>query len=160
MKKILVCGGRDWSRDRYQFLHHVLNKKIPKGSLLIVGEAIGVDTQAAIWANRGGIDVSLFIANWAEFGKRAGPLRNKDMLDKGKPDMVIAFPGGKGTKNMIMQATRACVPVLRVTEEDYLEYRKTHPFIVPLSGSDELSYRSRVEAALRAKKQSQEDIKF
>jgi len=158
VKKVLVCGGRDWSRDRYQFLHHVLNKKVPKGSILIVGEATGVDTQAAIWAHRACMDVSLFIANWDEFGKRAGPLRNKDMLDKGKPDMVIAFPGGKGTKNMIIQATRACVPVLRVTEEDYVEYRKTHPFIVPLSAPDEAAYRSRVDAALKAKQQK--DIRF
>jgi hypothetical protein len=43
-------------------------------------------------------------AKWDKYGKSAGPIRNKKMLDEGKPDLVFAFPGGPGTNNMIKQA--------------------------------------------------------
>jgi predicted Rossmann-fold nucleotide-binding protein len=33
------------------------------------------------------------------------------MLSEGKPDLVIAFPGGRGTADMIRQAKEAGVPV-------------------------------------------------
>lgn len=52
-------------------------------------------------------------ADWEKYGKAAGPIRNKQMLDEGKPDMVIAFlaPDSRGTKNMIEQAEKADIPV-------------------------------------------------
>src|SRR5262249_16770583 len=44
---------------------------------------------------------------WDELGKKAGPLRNQRMLDEGKPDLVVAFPGGGGTKDMVRRAVQA-----------------------------------------------------
>jgi UDP-N-acetylmuramoylalanine-D-glutamate ligase len=35
------------------------------------------------------------------------------MLDEGKPDLVVAFPGGRGTANMVQQAHRAGVEVYK-----------------------------------------------
>lgn len=55
-------------------------------------------------------------ANWEAFGAAAGPVRNRWMLDL-EPDLVIAFPGGKGTKNMIEQAKKRGVPVMVISEE-------------------------------------------
>jgi len=43
---------------------------------------------------------------WDELGKKAGPLRNQRMLDEGKPDLVVAFPGGGGTKDMVSARLR------------------------------------------------------
>ena len=37
------------------------------------------------------------------------------MIDRGKPDLVIAFPGGRGTEDMVTRAERAGIPVRRVT---------------------------------------------
>jgi hypothetical protein len=61
-----------------------------------------------------------FPADWGTFGKRAGPIRNKQMLEEGKPDLVIAFWDGNspGTKNMIdqAQAKGISVKVIKVDE--------------------------------------------
>jgi len=52
-----------------------------------------------------------FPADWSRHGKSAGPIRNRQMLIEGRPDIVVAFPGGKGTANMIKQAVEAGVKV-------------------------------------------------
>jgi hypothetical protein len=39
-------------------------------------------------------------------------MRNQAMLDYGKPDLVVAFPGGKGTADMVRRARVAGVKVL------------------------------------------------
>lgn len=54
-----------------------------------------------------------FPANWKKFGKAAGPLRNVKMIEEGKPDVVIAFPGGHGTANMVALAEASGIPVIR-----------------------------------------------
>ncbi len=38
-------------------------------------------------------------------------IRNQQMLDEAKPDMVLAFPGGRGTDDMVSRAEKAGVPV-------------------------------------------------
>jgi hypothetical protein len=45
---------------------------------------------------------------------KAGPLRNYQMLEEGKPDLVVAFPGGGGTKDMVRRAVKAGVSVHEV----------------------------------------------
>jgi hypothetical protein len=56
-----------------------------------------------------------FSADWQKFGKAAGPIRNQQMLDEGKPDLVIAFhedlENSKGTQDMINRAKVQGVPV-------------------------------------------------
>jgi hypothetical protein len=46
-----------------------------------------------------------------------GPIRNKQMLEEGKPDLMVAFPGERGTANMCKQAREAGVPVMVVTAD-------------------------------------------
>jgi hypothetical protein len=46
-----------------------------------------------------------------------GPIRNKPMLEEGKPDLVVAFPSGRGTANMMKQAREAGVPVRVITAD-------------------------------------------
>jgi hypothetical protein len=104
--RVLVCGGRNYSN--YLFLSSVLNtlhndKRI---NYIIHGAASGADSLADQWAAEHHIPVRVFPADWGKHGRAAGPIRNKQMLDEGKPDVVIAFPGNKGTRNMIAQATQ------------------------------------------------------
>jgi hypothetical protein len=56
-----------------------------------------------------------FPANWKQYGKSAGYRRNTQMLEEGKPDIVIAFPGGRGTEMMCEIAETAGITVRRVT---------------------------------------------
>jgi hypothetical protein len=71
---------------------------------LIEGGARGADLHARTWARDRGVSRETYEADWENHGTFAGPMRNRRMLDEGKPDLVIAFPGGKGTRNMLKQA--------------------------------------------------------
>lgn len=113
-QKALVCGGRDYS-DR-QKLYEVLDemhRHKPIG-LLIAGGARGADSLAADWASYRNVEKRVFRADWENEGRSAGVKRNQRMLDEGEPDLVVAFPGGRGTADMIRRAEAAKVPVVRV----------------------------------------------
>lgn len=113
--RILVCGGRDF-KDEYlvwQTLEQYYWEYRPE-IFIIEGGAKGVDTFAHNFAESHGLERRTFNADWKRFGKAAGYRRNKQMLEEGKPDLVIAFPGGKGTAMMINLAEAAGVKVERI----------------------------------------------
>lgn len=111
--RVLVCGGRDY-RDK-AFLWSVLDGLgPPAASEIISGMAPGADSYAAEWAQRFGFPLHKFHADWKTHGKAAGPIRNQRMLDEGKPDLVVAFPGGRGTADMVRRARSAGVPVMEI----------------------------------------------
>lgn len=113
--RVLVCGGRDY--NDYDTLKTVLSAlQIDRGgfSALIHGAAKGADTQAGIYAERHLIPVASFPADWQKDGRAAGPIRNARMLKEGKPDLVIAFPGGRGTADMVRQARKSGIEVIEV----------------------------------------------
>lgn len=95
MVKLLVCGGRDFNDVPY--LCHVLDRLHSQTpiTLIIEGEQRGADILAREWAKLRGIPFIPFPANWDRLGKAAGIFRNRTMLRAGKPDRVLAFPGGK-----------------------------------------------------------------
>lgn len=108
--KAIICGGRTYSDLEYleTSLDHCL--KWWKLSVIITGGAKGADTLANQWATKRGLRVCVLFADWDKYGKAAGMIRNKLMLEE-KPDVVIAFPGGTGTENMITISRQAGVPV-------------------------------------------------
>ena len=112
--RVLVCGGRNFA-DR-ALLNKVLDEAHMAGPIttLIHGVAKGADTLAAEWADLRHVPVEGHRADWKRYGKDAGPIRNARMLEQGKPRMVIAFPGGNGTADMVRQARKAGVPVMMV----------------------------------------------
>jgi len=110
-KRVLVCGGRNF-HDALLMNSTLERQDI---SILLHGGADGADRMAGRWAINAGVPVEVFQADWATHGRAAGPLRNQRMLDEGKPDLVIAFPGGKGTADMVRRAKAAGVAVLNVT---------------------------------------------
>lgn len=109
--RVLVCGGRDF-HDRTK-VYATLDRLHAKRCITIViqGAADGADRLAAEWGWDRGIMVSSFPADWQTFGRAAGHKRNQQMLDEGKPDGVIAFPGGAGTADMIRRAEAAGIKV-------------------------------------------------
>jgi hypothetical protein len=112
--RVLVCGGRDYGNtaEERKALYAVLNSL--DVTLLIEGGARGADALGKAWADYRGIKSHQFPANWELYGKAAGAVRNKQMLDVGKPDLVVACKGGRGTANMVSQASSAGVPVRHV----------------------------------------------
>jgi hypothetical protein len=100
--KILVCGGRKYS-DQDQFIEvmdKIVNKFGADNIEFISGGATGADTMIIEYAQFHQIDYTVKYAKWKKSGKSAGSIRNKVMLDL-NPNLVVAFPGGSGTKNMV-----------------------------------------------------------
>jgi predicted Rossmann-fold nucleotide-binding protein len=104
--RVLVCGGRDYdNRRRVESVLEALRTAYPE-LIVIEGGATGADAHARRWAIEKGIWHETYPANWQRFGRSAGTLRNAQMLREGRPDIVIVFPGGAGTLDMLNQATR------------------------------------------------------
>lgn len=102
--KMLVCGGR-----KYNFMNRMFNTldKLHKKhniTKVIHGGASGADTLAGMWGATRDIEVTEYRADWEKYGKKAGPIRNQQMLDEEHPDICIGFGGGIGTSDMIKRA--------------------------------------------------------
>jgi hypothetical protein len=110
---LLVCGGRDF--QDYRRLKAELDRLHSERPItsIIHGAARGADMLADAWARHNKVRVRRFIAEWNKHGKAAGVIRNRKMLTDGKPNFVLAFPGGRGTANMIEQALDAGLVVVR-----------------------------------------------
>jgi hypothetical protein len=111
---LLVCGGREY-KDREQLFAVLDSYRIFPRLTIIHGDARGADRLAGEWARERGVPVRAFPADWNQHGKNAGPIRNAQMIREGQPDAVVAFPGGRGTDDMVRQASRAGITVLRIT---------------------------------------------
>lgn len=112
--KILVCGGRDFT-DASAIRAELL--AAAGGGFdhrLIHGCARGADSLARDEALRLGWEIEGYPADWSKWGKAAGSIRNRQMLSEGRPDLVIAMPGGRGTADMVRQAKKAGIPVREV----------------------------------------------
>ena len=83
-------------------------------TLVIAGGARDADTLAAEWAKAQGIPCEIYMADWEGLGRKAGPIRNQRMLDDGKPDLVVAYPGGRGKADMVRRARGAGLEVLEI----------------------------------------------
>lgn len=112
--RILVCGGRDFSDSN--LVSKVLNEYQSHNPTIIHGAAKGADSLANYWALDNADHIEAYPADWNKYGKRAGYIRNVQMLNEGKPDLVIAFPGGKGTQMMINLAEGAGIPVVKIND--------------------------------------------
>lgn len=109
--RLLVCGGRhyaDWV-GVCAALDDVLAKR--PIAVVIAGAAHGADTLAVHWAADRHTPTLVFPADWTTYGKRAGFIRNRQMLREGRPTFVVAFPGGTGTADMVRASREAGLKV-------------------------------------------------
>ena len=117
--RVLVCGGRDFNdaEKLVEKLDLLREEHEAKGNRVVVihGDAKGADYLANSWAEFHKLKIKKFPANWKKFGKAAGHIRNAQMLEESSPDVVVAFPGGRGTQNMIQQAEKYGVPVIKIS---------------------------------------------
>lgn len=111
---VLVCGGRDYDNQKTLFRTLDQVHAINSIALLIHGGANGADALAGAWARERGVPYKVYAAYWKRDGKVAGPIRNQRMLVEGEPDLVVAFPGGRGTADMLRRAKAADVLVLMI----------------------------------------------
>ncbi len=110
--RVLVCGGRDFT-DAAAIADAM--DSLPASIVVCHGGAPGADSLAGQWAANHGIACTVFRADWKKHGKAAGPIRNRQMLNEFQPDIVVAFPGGSGTADMVSQAKRVGVEVMQIS---------------------------------------------
>jgi len=113
---LLITGGRDVTDVGMVFDVIVATNEAMPISYIVHGDATGADSLADKVALNLGINRIKVPANWNKYHKAAGAIRNKDMLDLFDIGMVLAFPGGKGTANMVAQATKRDIPVVYATD--------------------------------------------
>lgn len=113
--RVLVCGGREYE-DRtavYEALDALHQSRVI--SCVIAGDAQkGVYRLAADWARFNGIELDEYAlpeTEWLGTSEDAGEMAGLKMLELGKPEAVIAFPGGAGTTQLLRQARAAGLPV-------------------------------------------------
>lgn len=124
--RILVCGDRHYDDINavYYTLSHIArltSLPIDIGSSTIIhGGCKGADTIAGNFASGKGIECVLFSADWQKYGRSAGPIRNKQMIEEGRPNLVVAFHknirGSRGTKDMIERSLDQVTPTYLVSE--------------------------------------------
>jgi hypothetical protein len=114
MIRLLVTGGRNFD-DAVLVFRTLDGIHSEKGiALLIHGGANGADHLAQCWCDDNGCWSEVYAIpteEWTRVGKKAGPLRNGRMIREGRPDLVVAFPGGPGTADCCRQAKAAGVEV-------------------------------------------------
>jgi hypothetical protein len=120
MIRILVTGDRNW-KDVSLIRVSLICARGYFGEIEVIeGEAPGADTIARQVCEEFGWKFRAFPADWDTHGRAAGPIRNKQMLNEGKPHFVLAFhldiEHSKGTKNMVEQSRKTGIPVWICTE--------------------------------------------
>jgi len=116
-KRVLITGDRNWSNSGPTALvvFDAINTLAPD-DWVIMGGASGVDSIAYAAASSRDLAIIEIPAQWKRYGPAAaGPIRNKRMLDEGKPTEVWAFHDdlqrSKGPRDMVMQALKAGLQV-------------------------------------------------
>jgi len=116
LTKVIVAGGRDFN-DR-DLLFSTLDgmftygdDMLPSGVEIVSGAARGADSLAIDWAVVNWVPLKEFPANWAKYGRAAGPIRNREMAEYA--DELVAFWDGTshGTQHMIETAEAMDMPV-------------------------------------------------
>lgn len=115
--RVLITGGRDF--DDETLLNETLDRLHAKTPITCVihGAAKGADRLAGQWAQANSVEEIVCPADWRRHGRGAGPVRNKLMLEEHNPDLIVAFPGGKGTANMVQPAEKADAKVVFAKEQ-------------------------------------------
>ena len=110
--RVLVCGSRYYTN--YQKILEQLKKLDVE--VVISGACRGADYLAVKAARTCGFPYVEFPADWQRFGKKAGPIRNYQMIKDGKPDFALVFhpdiENSKGSRHMLSLVKKAGVPFL------------------------------------------------
>ena len=101
--KVIIAGSRDF--DDYELLKvkcdYYLSNSLDTQIEIVSGTARGADSLGEQYAIDKGYKITKFPADWNQYGKSAGYVRNKQMAEYS--DCLICFWDGKssGTKHMI-----------------------------------------------------------
>jgi hypothetical protein len=109
--RIICTGGRDYDDP---FTVYYALKDLPEDTEIIHGDYTGADALVDTIARGLGYKVFPVPADWDTYGREAGPIRNRQMIEQFAPiDIVYAFPGDDGTEDMVLASFQNNIPVKR-----------------------------------------------
>ncbi|MEQ8165829.1 MAG: DUF2493 domain-containing protein [Alphaproteobacteria bacterium] len=112
--KVLVCGSSAF-RDQIAVFRELDKLHADQAITLVInGGARGADYFSSQWAKERNVALKVFKADWKQFGDRAVFRLNGDMLTEARPELILAFPGGDVTADLIMRADHAGITVVKV----------------------------------------------
>lgn len=108
MFSLVVAGSRSFvDYDRLAAdLDRLLAQRLPAVEIICGGCHCGADALAIEYARSRGLKLRVVPANWAAFGRAAGPMRNEEMAMSGHALVAYWDGSSPGTKNMIRYAKR------------------------------------------------------
>lgn len=126
--RVLVTGGRHYGDRANVFRNLDLLHAAKPITLVVHGACVernpqtgrlelrGADRWAEEWALEREVPYVGNPAKWLAEARMAGPNRNAKMLEVYKPAIVLAFPGGRGTADMMRKATEAGIRLVKAAE--------------------------------------------
>jgi hypothetical protein len=97
--KVIIAGSRNISD--YMLVVNAVKSSVYDITTVISGCAVGVDRLGELWARTNNIPIIEMPANWNRDGKKAGPIRNKEMALVADAAVIIWDGESTGTRNMI-----------------------------------------------------------
>jgi len=103
--KVLIAGSR--SITDYETVKTAIKKSGFFIHELVSGGAAGVDKLGEKWANENLIPVKRFLPDWKTHGKKAGPIRNSEMVKVAEAAIIIWDGSSRGTKDTLDKIQKA-----------------------------------------------------
>lgn len=102
--KVIIAGSREITD--YELVEECIKDSEMEITEVVSGTCRGVDKLGERWARENKIQIKQFPANWAEKGRDAGKIRNKEMAEYAEALIAIWDGESLGTKNMIETAKK------------------------------------------------------
>jgi len=102
--RVAIVGSRDYSplSDVVDYV-----RSLPDDTVIITGGARGVDQIAESEALARGLEVVVHLPDWAKYGKSAGMIRNRVVVDDCEKLKAFWDQVSPGTKGVIAMAAKA-----------------------------------------------------
>lgn len=111
---VIISGCRQYDNydEAKDFIDSIISRHFSRERLTVIsGHCRGSDLLGERYAEENALECILFPAEWALYGRKAGPIRNEKMASLA--DALICFWDGtsRGTRSMISCAERKGIPV-------------------------------------------------
>lgn len=121
--KVIIAGTRYKDKnaripfDDYKLVVTAIERSGFAITEVVCGMAVGVDKLGEMWAIANDIEVKEMPANWHQYGKRAGPIRNAEMAEYADAAIIVWNGVSDGSRNMINEMIRKDKPYYLVLTE-------------------------------------------
>lgn len=112
--KVIIAGSRHMPFSMFHLIDEAVKKSNFQVTEVVCGLARGADMFGGKWAVNNSIPVKTFPADWDEYGKAAGPIRNQQMAEYADALIVFIWDGSRGSADMLKRMERMKKPTFAV----------------------------------------------